>query len=65
MLITCIGLFVRPPYQGEQFANWEQSSAGLREDDSGWVYVPPEPGVFTVFPGKPYSENLDLGTMTD
>ncbi|KAK2592187.1 hypothetical protein QQS21_010106 [Conoideocrella luteorostrata] len=45
------GLFIRPPYQGESFANWKQSAAGMREDESGWVYVPPVPGVFTVFPG--------------
>ncbi|KAK5987065.1 2-oxoglutarate-dependent ethylene/succinate-forming enzyme [Cladobotryum mycophilum] len=45
------GLFVRPPYQGEQFANWEQSAAGLKEGESGWVYVPPVAGAFTVFPG--------------
>ncbi|OAA71551.1 2-oxoglutarate-dependent ethylene/succinate-forming enzyme [Cordyceps fumosorosea ARSEF 2679] len=45
------GLFVRPPCQGEHHANWEKSAAGLREDESGWVYVPPVPGVFTVFPG--------------
>ncbi|KAJ6783930.1 hypothetical protein PWT90_09319 [Aphanocladium album] len=44
------GLFVRPPMQGEHHANWEKSAAGLREDESGWVYVPPIPGVFTVFP---------------
>jgi isopenicillin N synthase-like dioxygenase len=24
----------------------------LREDDAGWVYVPPTAGKFTVFPGK-------------
>ncbi|ATY65176.1 2-oxoglutarate-dependent ethylene succinate-forming enzyme [Cordyceps militaris] len=45
------GLFVRPPHQSEHYANWEKSAAGMREDDSGWVYVPPTPGVFTVFPG--------------
>ncbi|KAJ6442552.1 2OG-Fe(II) oxygenase [Purpureocillium lavendulum] len=44
------GLFVRPP-QGDSFANWQQSAAGIKEDDAGWVYVPPTPGVFTVFPG--------------
>ncbi|POR33302.1 2-oxoglutarate-dependent ethylene/succinate-forming enzyme [Tolypocladium paradoxum] len=45
------GLFVRPPQQGERFTNWQQSAAGAKEDESGWVYVPPVPGVFTVFPG--------------
>ncbi|KAK8080166.1 hypothetical protein PG997_007984 [Apiospora hydei] len=45
------GLFVRPQYKDEKFANWKQSSAGLKEDDDEWVYVPPQPGVFTVFPG--------------
>ena len=46
------GLFIRPPYEDEKFANWKKSAAGLKEDDDGWVYVPPVPGVFTVFPGK-------------
>ncbi|KGQ07671.1 2-oxoglutarate-dependent ethylene/succinate-forming enzyme [Beauveria bassiana D1-5] len=45
------GLFVRPPQQGEHYANWEKSAAGMHEDETGWVYVPPVPGVFTVFPG--------------
>ncbi|KAK2014486.1 2OG-Fe(II) oxygenase [Colletotrichum eremochloae] len=45
------GLFIRPPYDGEKFANWEKSSAGLKEEDEGWHYVPPVPNVFTVFPG--------------
>ncbi|PHH72215.1 hypothetical protein CDD82_6123 [Ophiocordyceps australis] len=45
------GLFVRPPNKEDKFANWQQSSAGMKEDDSGWVYVPPMPDVFTVFPG--------------
>jgi isopenicillin N synthase-like dioxygenase len=45
-------LFIRPPSQGERYANWEKSSAGLLEDESGWVFVPPVPGVFTVFPGE-------------
>lgn len=47
-----LGLFVRPPRQDEQFANWEKTSAGLRENDAGWMYVPPVTGTFTVFPGK-------------
>ncbi|KHN94689.1 2-oxoglutarate-dependent ethylene/succinate-forming enzyme [Metarhizium album ARSEF 1941] len=45
------GLFVRPPRQGETFANWRQGAAGLKEDEAGWMYVPPTPGVFTAFPG--------------
>lgn len=24
----------------------------MKEEDEGWVYVPPTPGVFTVFPGE-------------
>lgn len=47
-----LGLFVRPPREDEQFANWERTSAGLRENDAGWTYVPPTAGTFTVFPGK-------------
>ncbi|KAI1856709.1 uncharacterized protein JN550_013676 [Neoarthrinium moseri] len=45
------GLFIRPPYQGEKYANWEKSAAGMAEEDEKWTYVPPVPGVFTVFPG--------------
>ncbi|KAL7921821.1 hypothetical protein ACQKWADRAFT_321155 [Trichoderma austrokoningii] len=45
------GLFVRPPRQDEQYANWEKTSAGLRENDAGWMFVPPTAGTFTVFPG--------------
>jgi hypothetical protein len=56
------GLFIRPPYQGERFANWEKSAAGLKEDQVGWVYVPPVPGVFTVFPGM-YPSIQVLGTL--
>ncbi|CCE32144.1 probable ethylene-forming enzyme [Claviceps purpurea 20.1] len=37
------GLFIRPPYQGDV-----AESIG---DESGWTYVAPTPGVFTVFPG--------------
>lgn len=48
------GLFVRPPIQGETVKNWEKSAAGLHEDDNKWVYVPPVPGVFTVFPGPSF-----------
>ncbi|KAL8352465.1 hypothetical protein RB601_002669 [Gaeumannomyces tritici] len=45
------GLFIRPPYEGETYANWNESAAGMKEDNEGWVYVPPVPGVFTVFTG--------------
>ncbi|XPS81506.1 hypothetical protein M3J09_013439 [Ascochyta lentis] len=45
------GLFIRPPYADEQFQNWQKSTAGMAENDDRWVYVPPEDGVFTVFPG--------------
>ncbi|KAG7134575.1 2-oxoglutarate-dependent ethylene/succinate-forming enzyme like protein [Verticillium longisporum] len=44
-------LFVRPPEEDENFANWERSAAGFKEDDAGWVFVPPAENVFTVFPG--------------
>ncbi|KAG7136030.1 2-oxoglutarate-dependent ethylene/succinate-forming enzyme like protein [Verticillium longisporum] len=44
-------LFVRPPEKDENFANWERSAAGFKEDDEGWVFVPPAENVFTVFPG--------------
>lgn len=52
------GLFIRPPYEGESYANWEKSAAGMKEEDEGWVYVPPVPGVFTVFPGKMSTPHL-------
>ncbi|USP78727.1 2-oxoglutarate-dependent ethylene succinate-forming enzyme [Curvularia clavata] len=45
------GLFIRPPIEGETYANWKESAAGKHEDAEGWVYVPPVPDVFTVFPG--------------
>ncbi|KAJ5173895.1 uncharacterized protein N7500_001826 [Penicillium coprophilum] len=45
------GLFIRPPAADEKLENWKKSAAGFREDDDRWVYVPPVPGVFTVFPG--------------
>lgn len=53
ILLTALyaGLFVRPPGRGERLANWQRSSAGAKEDETGWVYVPPVPSVFTVFPG--------------
>lgn len=47
-----LGLFIRRPNQDERFANWEESAAGLKEDDEGWVYVPPVDGVHTVILGK-------------
>lgn len=56
------GLFIRPPYEGENYANWQNSAAGMKEDDDGWVYVPPVPGVFTVFPGM--SHVFSLSRMT-
>ena len=46
-----VGLFVRPPMEGERIRNWESSAAGLHESDSKWTYVPPEDDVLTVFPG--------------
>lgn len=55
-----LGLFVRPPRQDEQFANWEKTSAGLRENDAGWVYVPPTAGTFTVFPGMHLNTLLQM-----
>ncbi|KAK0722063.1 putative ethylene-forming enzyme [Lasiosphaeria miniovina] len=45
------GLFVRRPDQRERFANWEKSAAGLKEDDDGWIYIPPVEGVHTVILG--------------
>jgi isopenicillin N synthase-like dioxygenase len=45
------GLFVRPPIEGEDHANWKESAAGLHENDNKWVYVAPMENVFTVFPG--------------
>ncbi|KAL2133325.1 hypothetical protein VTI74DRAFT_2555 [Chaetomium olivicolor] len=45
------GLFIRRPSQKEQFANWKQSAAGLRENDDGWVYIPPVERVHTVILG--------------
>jgi hypothetical protein len=47
------GLFIRRPNHDERFANWEKSAAGLREDEDGWVYVPPVEGVHTVILGEP------------
>lgn len=45
------GLFVRPPIEGEDYANWKTSAAGANEHDDKWVYVAPTENVFTVFPG--------------
>ncbi|KAK4223755.1 hypothetical protein QBC38DRAFT_372465 [Podospora fimiseda] len=45
------GLFIRRPSQEEKFANWEKSAAGLKEDEDGWVYVPPVAGTHTVILG--------------
>ncbi|KAK4187120.1 hypothetical protein QBC35DRAFT_385598 [Podospora australis] len=45
------GLFIRRPSQDEKFANWEKSAAGLKEDDEGWVYIPPVEGTHTVILG--------------
>lgn len=47
-----------PPHRGEQFSNWRQSAAGAKENEPGWVYVPPTPGTLTVFPGKHESSSL-------
>jgi hypothetical protein len=44
-------LLVRPPQKGDDFANWEASAAGFKEDAEGWSFVPPAKNVFTVFPG--------------
>ncbi|WP_267244979.1 2OG-Fe(II) oxygenase family protein [Streptomyces sp. PR69] len=48
------GLYVRPPLPGEPRArNWREgeSTAGMYEQDAGWIYVPPTPSAITVFPG--------------
>ncbi|KAL2887614.1 2-oxoglutarate-dependent ethylene/succinate-forming enzyme [Ceratocystis lukuohia] len=45
------GLFIRPPYDDEKTQNWAKSAAGVKENDAGWVFVPPVSNVFTVFPG--------------
>ncbi|KAF4948795.1 hypothetical protein FSARC_13646 [Fusarium sarcochroum] len=54
-------LLVRPPQKGDNFANWEKSAAGFKEDDEGWLFVPPAKNVFTVFPGKSHF-NLTCST---
>lgn len=48
------GLFIRPPVEGEKRGrNWVagESMRGMYEDIEPWNIVPPNPGVFTVFPG--------------
>ena len=51
------GLWVRPEEQDFQDSsssrsrNWRESSAGSHEDEGGWLFVPPEPNVVTIFPG--------------
>ncbi|KAK4176003.1 putative 2-oxoglutarate-dependent ethylene/succinate [Triangularia setosa] len=45
------GLFIRRPSGAEKFANWEKSAAGLREEEEGWVFVPPVRGTHTVILG--------------
>ncbi|KAI1000636.1 2-oxoglutarate-dependent ethylene/succinate-forming enzyme [Podosphaera aphanis] len=45
------GLFVRPRIEGESIKNWQSSAAGLNETDDKWLFVPPVPDTFTVFPG--------------
>jgi hypothetical protein len=65
LVLMMIGLFIRRPNQDERFANWETSAAGLREDDEGWVYVPPVPGVHTVILGKHLPPRRWHRTVTD
>lgn len=40
----------------------------MKEEDEGWVYVPPTPGTFTVFPGKitprPLEDNFKDSLLT-
>ncbi|MCC5666085.1 hypothetical protein LC653_19705 [Nostoc sp. CHAB 5784] len=48
------GLYVRPPVEGEKRnRNWlfNESSAGMYENDEPWTFVKPVPRVLTVFPG--------------
>lgn len=45
------GLFIRPPRDDEKTQNWKTSAAGIKENEAGWVFVPPVDNVFTVFPG--------------
>lgn len=46
------GLFIRRPSEDENFANWQKSTAGMKENDDGWWYIPPEPNTLALFPGK-------------
>ncbi len=54
------GLFVRPPYQDEDYANWKNSAAGMKENDDGWVYVPPMEDTFTVILGMSNSTFFNI-----
>ena len=48
------GLYIRPPVPGEKRnRNWlaGESTAGMYENEEPWIFVEPEPRVFTVFPG--------------
>lgn len=48
------GLYIRPPVPGEKRnRNWlaTESMAGMYENDEPWIFVKPQPGVVTVFPG--------------
>ena len=48
------GLYIRPPVPGEKrHRNWlaGESTAGMYENEEPWIFVEPEPRVFTVFPG--------------
>ncbi|KAJ0157340.1 Uncharacterized protein HZ326_0266 [Fusarium oxysporum f. sp. albedinis] len=60
-----VALMIRPPYSDENFANWESSAAGFREDDERWVFVPPAENVFTyitnsALPSTPHKVGLNL-----
>jgi isopenicillin N synthase-like dioxygenase len=46
------GLFVRAPKSDEKaLANWENSTAGMCENDNSWTYVPPPKDAHTVILG--------------
>ncbi|VFM98585.1 MAG: Isopenicillin N synthase [Candidatus Kentron sp. G] len=48
------GLSIRPPVEGEKSnRNWlaGESTAGMYENDPGWIFVEPQPGVLTVLAG--------------
>lgn len=59
------GLFVRPPYQEEEYANWKNSAAGMKENDDRWVYVPPMEDTFTVILGKSKLETRSLCSLRE